>query len=305
MHSFFESALTFSYAGVMILLGLSLSIRDILDIFRYPKGVLVGLISQMLLLPALAILLVSLFPMPDHLKIGFILLSACPGGSTSNLASYMLRGNVALSVSLTTVNSFLVIFSVPTILTVTASVLHFGGETPQLPFWDTVLKIIMLTLVPCMAGIFFRAQWTNTAIKIERIFKYLMPVLMAISILGVAFLGESKGPKVGIDDYLEALPVALALNVSSMVLGYLLGLGAGLNLKDRFTVGIEVGIQNSALAIAIASLPGFMNNPRFAVPAIVYLLFPFFTALVFGYLANRKEMGRLSIQMFNLKKKPE
>ena len=301
MQSFFDHALTGSYAGVMLLLGLSLSLRDVMDIFRYPKGVLVGLLSQMLLLPGLAFIMVSLIPMPDHLKIGFILLSACPGGSTSNLASYMLRGNVALSVSLTTVNSFLVIFSVPTVLTLSASLIEFDGGAPQLPFWNTVLKIIMLTLVPCLAGMLFRAQWTETARRLERIFKWVMPALMALAIIGVAFLGEKKGPSVGMVDYLQALPAALALNVISMVLGYVLAWMVGLDLKDRFTIGIEVGIQNAALAITIASLPGFMNNPQFAVPAIVYLLFPFFTALVFGYLANRKEMGRLSIQLFKPK----
>lgn len=301
MQTFFENALTFSYAGVMLLLGLSLSIRDILNIFRYPKAVLVGLISQMLLLPALAFLLASLIPMPDHLKVGFILLSACPGGSTSNLASYMLRGNVALSVSLTTFNSFLVIFSVPTVLALSVSLLDLGQSTAQLPFWETVLKIVMLTLLPCTVGIAFRAQWTETARALEKIFKWVMPLLMALSIVGVAFLSEGKGPKVGIDDYLGALPAALALNVTSMVLGYFLSWGVGLPLRDRFTIGIEVGIQNAALAITIASLPGFLNNPQYAVPAIVYLLFPFFTALVFGYLANRKEMGRIGIQLFKSK----
>ncbi len=298
MQLFFENALTFSYAGVMLLLGLSLSMRDVLDIFRYPKAVLIGLISQMLLLPTLAFLLVSIIPMPDHLKIGFILLSACPGGSTSNLASYMLRGNVALSVSLTTFNSFLVIFSVPIIMTQASGLLHLDQATEQLPFWDTVFKIVMLTLVPCLLGISFRAKWPEVALALEKVFKWVMPIFMALSIVGVAFLGENKGPEVGINDYLGALPAALALNVSSMLMGYLLSWGAGLPLRDRFTIGIEVGIQNAALAIAIASLPGFMNNPRFAVPAIVYLLFPFFTALVFGYLANRKEMGRISILLF-------
>ena len=301
MQSFFDHALTASYAGVMLLLGLSLSWREVMDIFRYPKGVLVGLISQMLLLPVLAFILVSLIPMPDHLKVGFLLLSACPGGSTSNLASYMLRGNVALSVSLTTVNSFLVIFSVPTVITLSSYIIEFDGGAPQLPFWDTVLKIVLLTLVPCIAGMLFRAQFLQTAQKLERIFKWVMPALMAIAIVGVAFLGEKEGPSAGIDDYLDALPSALALNVVSMLLGYLLAWAVGLQLKDRFTIGIEVGIQNAALAIAIASNPGFLGNDKFAVPAIVYLLFPFFTAIVFGYLANRKELGRFSIQLFKPK----
>ena len=290
MQHFFDYALLFAYAGVMLLLGLSLGISDFRDILRYPKAVLVGLAAQLLLLPALAFLLVSIFPLPLPLKVGFVLLSACPGGSTSNLASYMLRGNVALSISLTAINSFAVIVSVPLVMGLAAMVLGFEQGELSMPFWDTVWKIFLLVVLPVGAGLLFRTRWPDTARRLEGIFKFVMPVLLAGSIVGVAFFGEGDGPKVGMEDYLDALPYALLLNVSSMVMGYGLAWLASLKNRERFTIGIEVGIQNSALAIAIASGPLFLGNPMLAVPAIVYLLFPFFTAMLFGALANRKEL---------------
>jgi BASS family bile acid:Na+ symporter len=245
----------------------------------------------MLMLPALAFVIVSIFPLPDHLAIGLILLSACPGGSTSNLASYMLRGNVALSVSLTIVTSFLVVLTIPATIASAGYLLHFDKAEIALPFWQTVGKILLLAVAPVLAGLLFRARWKERAQKLEKIFKYLMPGLLVLAIVGTAFFGKSEGPGVGIDDYLQALPSALLLNVVSMVLGYVIALFSGLQNRERFTIGIEVGIQNSALAITIASGALFMNNPQLAVPAIVYMLFPFFTALVFGYLANRKQLS--------------
>lgn len=293
MDQFFDYALLFAYAGVMLLLGLSLGLKEFRDILRQPRAVLVGLVSQMLLLPALAFLMAFLLPLPDHLKIGFILLSACPGGSTSNLASYMLRGNVALSISLTALNSFIVILSVPLVMTLAAMAFEFEKGAISLPFWDTLVKIFLLVILPVSAGLLFRRQWPATAKKLEKIFKFLMPVLLAGSIVGLAFFGNGDGPKIGIDEYLDALPAAILLNVVSMLLGYALGWLSGLSNGDRFTIGIEVGIQNSALAIAIASGPLFLGNDLIAIPAIVYLLFPFFSALVFGYIANRRNLRGL------------
>ncbi|MCB9234720.1 MAG: bile acid:sodium symporter family protein [Bacteroidia bacterium] len=290
MEVFFDNALLVAYAGVMVLLGLSLEISDFRNIFRQPKAVLTGLVCQMLMLPALAFLLVSIFPLPDHLKTGFILLSACPGGSTSNLASYMLRGNVALSVSMTALNSFLVVFSVPLVLALGAWLMGMKSGDARVPFGETMINILLLVVLPCAAGILIRAKWSPQARKMEGIFKYIMPVLLAAAIVGVAFVGKSEGPGVKIADYLDALLPALLLNITSMVAGYFISRLVGLSLRDRFTIGIEVGIQNAALAITIASGALFFNNPQIAVPAIVYLLFPFFTALIFGYLANRREL---------------
>lgn len=290
MPFFFDIALPASFFGVMFLLGLSLQWSDFQAIGKYPKALVLGLLSQMLILPLLAYALISFYPMPETLQVGFILLAACPGGSTSNLASYMMRGNVALSVSLTVLNSFLVIFTVPLIMGLAGKFLAFQHAEIALPFWKTVGEISLLTLVPVVAGLLFRRKYSVTATKIERIFKFLMPGLMAASIAGGALFGPKTGAGAGMENYLSALWPALILNVGSMCVGFLLALLAGLSHRDRFTIAIEVGIQNSALAITIATGTLFLNNAAMAIPAIMYLLFPFFTALAFAYLANRKNL---------------
>ncbi|MEM6268214.1 MAG: bile acid:sodium symporter family protein [Bacteroidota bacterium] len=289
MPFFFDLALPIAYAGVMFLLGLGLSLADFRGIFLQPRALLVGLTSQMLLLPLVAFGLMAVLDLPDYMKVGFVLLSACPGGSTSNLASYMLRGNVALSVSLTAVNSFIVLFSIPAVLSLATLAFEFSGSA-QLPFWDTLLRVLVLTVLPCLVGVVIRWRLPKRALRWERVLKWVMPVLMAASIAGGAFFGDNEGPKIGMADYLTAMPAALLLNVFSMFMGAGLAWLVGLPNRDRFTIGIEVGIQNAALAITIASGSFFLNQPKIAIPAIVYLLFPFFTAMIFGYFANRKEL---------------
>jgi len=278
-------------ALIMFGMGTSLTMDDFKNIFLQPKAVITGLTAQMILLPALAIGLAAISGLPPEFQVGLVLVSACPGGAVSNLLSYLLKGNLALSVSMTSINSFLVIFTIPTIVGIGIST--FGGPTKDLvmPFWDTVVNILMITVLPCVVGIVVRSQSESFARKLEKPMKVAMPILLAIAMLAAIFLEKKEGVPITGADYMAVLPWALGMNMVSMFGG--LGIAKLLKMErpKQLTIGLEVGLQNSGLAITVATSANLLGEPRLAVPASVYALFSFFTAVLFGLLVNRKEVS--------------
>lgn len=277
-------------ALIMFGMGTSLTMLDFKNIFLQPKAVITGLIAQMILLPALALGLAAISGLPPEFQVGLVLISACPGGAVSNLLSYLLKGNLALSVSMTSVNSFLVIFTIPTIVGIGIST--FGGPTKDLvmPFWETVLNILMITVVPCIIGVFVRSQSESFAKRLERPMKVAMPILLAVAMMAAIFLEKKEGVPITGGDYLAVLPWALGMNLISMFGGLGIATLLGMDRPKRLTIGLEVGLQNSGLAITVATSAHLLGEPRLAVPASVYALFSFFTAVFFGLLVNRKEV---------------
>lgn len=277
-------------ALIMFGMGMSLTKEDFQRLLQNPIPVLAGLGSQMLLLPAFAFLVAWASGLPPEFQVGLVLISACPGGATSNLISYLLKGNLALSVSMTTVNSFLVIFTIPII--VNLGLMNFAGSKSELsmPFWNTVIQILAITVLPCVAGIFTHYRFPNLVRRLENPLKVIMPIALAVAMLAAIILEKRDGVKVTTAEYFDVLPWAFLLNAGGMLLGLGIGRGIGLGLRDSMTIGIEVGLQNSGLAIAVATSSYILNEPRLAIPATVYALFSFFTAVIFGLIVNRKEI---------------
>lgn len=169
---------------VMFGVGLSLKGSDFRRVFRYPKELIVALGSQMIFLPIIAFILTLLHPsLPPAIKTGFIILAASPGGATSGFITYLFRGNVALSLSLTTINSILTLFSIP--LIVNWALDHFMGAHVELhlPFWDTVRHIFAITIVPAAIGILLRRKRPDWADSIQRPARYIMLLLLLIVFL--------------------------------------------------------------------------------------------------------------------------
>lgn len=277
-------------ALIMFGMGMSLTVDDFRNIFLYPKAVITGLISQMVLLPALAIGLVSLSGLSPALQVGVVLIAACPGGAVSNLLSYLLRGNVALSVSMTSINSLLVVLSIPIIVNIALSL--FMGQTSNLslPFWSTVLQILLITVIPCGLGILVRRYRLSFAQRSQAPLKVLMPVLLALAMLAAIFLEKKDGVKVTTAQYFEVFPWVFGLNLMAMFGGWSIGRLLRLSDAKSLTIGLEVGLQNSGLAIAVATSAHLLNSPDLAIPATVYALFSFFTAVIFGLIVNRKNV---------------
>jgi len=268
-------------------IGLSLTIGDFRKIAVKPCSLLAGLASQMLLLPFIAFVIAASVNLPPELKVGIVIIAVCPGGATSNFITYFLRGNVALSISITIVNSFLTLITIPALVYL-ALIWQMGiGHSVDLPLGLTILKMFYITLLPISAGILVRNWQKKLALRLEKHMRYILPALFGF-IYVVAILGSRERYQEDVTDlYVRVLPWVVLLNLASMSFGFILSRLLKLEKGDQISLTVEIGIQNSALAITIAGSALFLDNYLMAVPAIVYGMFTFFSALSFGYLIKK------------------
>ena len=266
--------------------GLSIRAKDFSDIFRYPKALCVALGTQLVAIPLIAFSLCILWPLPAPLKVGLIILAACPGGATSGFLTYLWRGNVALSLSLTTINSFLTLFTIPFVVNFG---LHFflGKETEfHLPFWPTVEQIFMITIIPASIGVLVRYFKPDFADWIAKPAKYAMLVLLFLVFVIKTFAGKSVGGSgITFADFYLVTPYALVQNIVCLFTGYIVLYFAGLAHPTRLTGAMESGVQNTTLAFLIAGT--LLDNQEMVKPALIYSMFSFWTACIFAYNSNR------------------
>jgi bile acid:Na+ symporter, BASS family len=264
--------------AVMLGMGLGLRGSDFRRVVVYPKPVIVGSVAQLVMLPLLGFLLASVMPLQPELAVGLVLLTACPGGPTSNLITYLARGNVALSISLTALSSVITVFTIP--LVVNLAMGRFLGSTTalKLPFVATVLQIAAITIIPVGLGMVVNHYRPRTAAQIERGVKWLSLFLLGVIIAGLLIQQRANL----LDFFAQVGGVMLLLNLGSMGIGYGLSRAAGLDEASGTAITVEVGLQNGTLAIALASSPLFLNQPSMAIPAAIYSLLMFVTGLVFA-----------------------
>lgn len=253
------------------------------SIFSRPKSVFIGLFAQMVLLPIMAFILNFFLDISPVLKVGFILIAACPGGTTANLVTLFLRGRLALSVTITAFNSFLILFTIPAIMNL-ALWIYLGREQDiSLPFFNTVKEIFFTVLVPTIAGMIFRIYFPKTAVRIKRVVNYVMTLFLLFVFVGV-ILFEHKGD-VNILGYKNLFFPAFILNASTMFAGYYASKLGGLRNRSRFTIAIQVGLQNSALAIYVASK--LLGQSEMAMVAVVYGSFTLFTTAFWAWIMKK------------------
>ncbi len=272
---------------IMFGMGLGLTIKDFNRIWLEPKAVLIGLIAQLLMLPMVGFGLSSLFSLSPELAVGVMILAACPGGSTSNVITYLLKGNVALSITLTAISSLVTIITIPLVVNLAAN--YFMGEqfALQLPFLKTVLQIAIITIIPVGLGMVFHHFLPKIATVIEKNVKWLS--LFFLGIIIAAILVKERENLA--DFFLQVGGVTVTLNLLTMILGYGIALLTGLGLAERKSITIEVGIQNGTLAIAIATT--LLNSPVMAIPAAIYSVVMFLTSGIFAGLLKAKILSGL------------
>ena len=271
--------LPLALAIVMLGMGLSLVPEDFKRITRDPKAVVVGTVCQVLLLPLIGTLITLVVPMQPEIAVGLLVLAVCPGGPSSNLITYLAKGDVALSVTLTAVSSIVTVFTIP--LFTNLALQHFLGESAAiaLPIGTTALQIFLITLLPTVIGMAIRYQFPGTARRLERQMSRLAAGLLALVIV---LLLVKEGSK--LSGFLVQVGVGvLLLNLVAMLTGFLAGKVFRLPLAQQICIAIEVGIQNGTLAIAITA--GLLNNPDMAMPAAIYSLLMYITgfgAILYG-----------------------
>jgi BASS family bile acid:Na+ symporter len=276
---------------IMLGLGLSLTIADFTRVLIFPRAVLVGLLCQMVLLPGVCFAIAKYSGLSPELAVGLMLLAASPGGVTANLYSHLAKGDVALNITLTAVNSVLTVVTLP--LIVNFSLNHFLGEMRAIPLqFAKVAQIFVVVLGPVSLGMLLRKKWPPLSSKLEKPVKVLSALFLVLIVAATVYKERSM-----VGTYFQQVGVAaLVFNLASMLLGYFLPRLLRLSRQQAIAIGMEIGIHNGTLAIAIASSPQLLNNSTMAIPPAVYSLFMFFTAALFGWVVNagqRTQAARL------------
>jgi BASS family bile acid:Na+ symporter len=249
---------------IMFSMGLSLHMVDFKRLFLMPVPILAGLLGQLIVLPIVALLVARYFELNSVLAAGLLLLALCPGGIISNLASMLARANMALSVTLTTISSLLAALTVPLLFNWGQSFLGINLSAFQLDFWNTVMQIAIMTIFPIALGMLINANFRLFARKYRQWVSRIAALSFGIMIMFVWKEGwhdiEASARQLGW--------AALTLNVSTICIGFLIARILGLPFDQRVVLGLEVGIQNSALAVVIATV--LIGDVALAVPAAVY-----------------------------------
>jgi len=267
---------------IMLGMGLSLVTDDFKRVLIYPKAVIVGLVSQVLLLPMIGYGIATWFDVRPEIAVGIMILSACPGGATSNLIAHMAKANTALSVSLTAFSSFITILTIPFIINFALSEFMDKSEVIRLDVVGTIMQVMVITIIPVIIGMLIRKYKTAFALKMEKPVRIASGIVILLVIVGLCVKEKDN-----ILPYLkEAGLVALVLNVSSMLVGFYLAKLFKLNDKAALSVSIESGIQNGTLGVSIAVV--LLNNSEFAIAPAVYGLLMFFTGGAVIYWANQR-----------------
>lgn len=279
------ASLPFALGVVMFGLGLALTIDDFRLVGRHPKAVVVSLLCQAVLLPAICFGLVLAFRLPPALAVGMMLLAASPGGPTANLYSHLFGGHVALNVTLTAINSVVVVVTMPVVVNLSAGYFLSDGADIGLQF-GKVLQIFAIVLVPVAIGMLVRARAPKVAQWLNRPVRVLSVVVLVVVIAAVL-----SGVWENLADYFVAVGLAvLAFNIVSLLIGYGVPRLAGIDRRAAIAAGFEIGIHNTAFAITVALSPALLNSAEMAIPGTAYGIVMFFTAAGFGWLITRRRV---------------
>ncbi len=266
---------------IMFGLGLGLGLDDFRRIARYPRAVVIGLVLQIGVLPWAAFGLALLFRLPPELAVGLMLLAASPGGATANIYSHLARGDVALNITLTAVNSLLCLLTLPLILNLALDFFLGAGQYVPPPV-GKIVEVAVIIVLPVSLGMATRALAPAFAARMEKPIRLLSVLVLALLI--VAAVAQTWSTLLG---FFAAVGLAcLLFNLVSMGVGYAAPRALKLPRRQAIAIAMEIGIHNGTLAIFIAL--NVLERPLTSVPAAVYSLLMFFTAAVFAYGLNRR-----------------
>ena len=284
--SFVDFIMPFAIAVIMLGIGLELKFNDFKRVFLQPKAVITGVASQMLLMPLLALGLIYFWPIDPIYKVGLMLLAACPGGTVSNLVTKLLSGRVALSISMTAFNSFLILFTIPAILQLSFDVFLGKEQLVDLSFWDTSAQVLNTVIIPVLGGILVNEFLSeNLTRPVKKHLKYILPVILIVALLAVIFLDEDN-KEVNYLEHLNLLIPLLIFNGITMLSGYQIGKLVRLRHVSNYTIAIEMGLQNSVLALFIANQ--VIENSAISTMAILYSSFSFISTFGLAFLMQKR-----------------
>jgi len=272
--------LPIALAFIMFALGLGLTGADFLRVLKQPKDFFVGAISQIILLPVIAFILVKIWPISPELAIGVMIIAAAPGGVTSNILTSFARGDVALSISLTAIISLLSVITVPFIIVTSLVLLGSENVSQNISLTSMAISMFLIVTVPVIIGMIFRRFASNVAIKFESIAKKISIVLFIIVLLG-AILAEKDNI---VSYFADAGLITLVLNVVMMIVAFYVAKLLGTGNAQKKCIAIECGLQNGTLAIFVGTT--LFGGGAFVIPAATYSLIMFATSLIFVFIVR-------------------
>ena len=276
-----DVVLPLALAFIMLALGLGLTFDDFARVVRRPRDFAVGAVSQIVVLPAVAFALASIWPMAPELALGLMIITAAPGGVTSNILTAFARGDVALSISLTAVISLLSVITIP-IIVVFAYGQFIGEQTGRdISVAGTAIGVFLIVAVPVLIGLVVRRLAESFALRFEPAARKVSAVLFVLVLAGAIYDQRSNI----VPSFAQAGLVTLVLNLVMMTIAWLLARTFATGPTQRVAIAIECGLQNGTLAIAVAVL--LFGGGLATVPAATYSLIMFATALIYIALLRR------------------
>ncbi len=276
--------LAISLIIIMFGMGLSLVKEDFTRLLKKPRAVIIGLLNQIILLPLVALLLATALGVSTEIAVGIMILAACPGGPTSNLITHLAKGDTGLSVSLTSANSLITIFTIPFIVDFALTYFSDAQEVIQIDKLKTIAQIFIIVIIPVSLGMLLKRSKPAFADKMNKPVKIASGLVLFLVIIGLILK-----KKADLIPYLQQAGIAaLLLNLATMFVGYTTAKLAKLGPAQSITISIESGIQNGTMAIAIAS--GILMNENYAIAPAVYSLIMFVTGGFLIGLGNKRAL---------------
>ncbi len=272
---------------IMFGIGISLKMSDFKSIFKAPKAIVVGVIAQLIFLPIIAFVLAIVFRLPSELAVGLIIIALAPGGATSNMFTYLYKGDVSLSVSLTLLVSLITPFTIPVLTAL--SMLYFMESSTEfeLPIIKTIVQLLVITVIPIALGMLALSRMPVIARKVESVLKWFS-IFFLFLIIALIIMKNSANM---LSFFAQAGLVTLVLNIVVLILGYHLGNWTRLDKKQSVAIGFEVGIQNGTLALVVAGT--LIGNATMMIPAVTYSIIMFLSGAVFGWWLNNKSSKQI------------
>ena len=276
-----DVVLPLALAFIMFTLGLGLSFSDFIKVAKNPKNFLIGLVSQLIFLPIVAIIIVFIWPLQPELAIGLILIAAAPGGVTSNILTSFAKGDVALSISLTAVISLLSVISVPIVLGISIGLI--SDETlGSISLTGVAFSMFLIVTLPVLLGMIFKASLSYLTKIIEKPAKILSALLFALVLIG-AIVAERENV---IEYFAQTGLVVLLLNILMMVIAFYWAKAFGTGTAQQKAISLECGLQNGTLAIFVGT--SVFGGGLYIIPAATYSLIMYVTSLIFIYFIKNR-----------------
>lgn len=266
---------------IMLGVGSTISLADFKKVFILPKQLFTGLALQIIGLPLIALIVAEFSGLADPVKAGLVILAACPGGTTSNFISFLANAKTSLSIALTSVNSIIILATIPFLSRFAINYFMDVDASVFVPVFDMIFTIFFIVILPAIFGMLVRKLKPYLADRLKRPIKYTSIILIVILFL-FKYFGDTSlgGSSITPSIVINIMPVLLLFHIISLSVGFFSGILLNFEKEASITLGIEVGLQNTTLALLVTS--AVINNDVISYPALVYALFSFVTTLFFA-----------------------